>query len=95
MMPNNYLKKIKILIIDDLGAEMVSKWSLNEIFFPLLDYRYEKKLFTIFTSNYSVENLKKLWLKCGIDSVSINRLVSRIKGMCVEYELIGKDRRSM
>jgi DNA replication protein DnaC len=25
MMPNNYLKKIKILIIDDLGAEMVSK----------------------------------------------------------------------
>ncbi|TVY12268.1 ATP-binding protein [Candidatus Phytoplasma pini] len=54
----NYLKKISCLILDDLGAENMSTFFRDEIFFPFLKYRYENKLLTFFSSNLSLKDLK-------------------------------------
>ncbi|WP_368486652.1 hypothetical protein [Spiroplasma sp. DGKH1] len=86
------LQETEILIIDDIGYETPSNWMLSEILLPILDYRFNNKLFTCFTSNFSITELEKYWLK-KCDSQSINRCLSRIRGMCSEKELVGEDKR--
>ncbi|UZQ30512.1 MAG: hypothetical protein OHM56_02990 [Spiroplasma phoeniceum] len=86
------LQEIEILVIDDLGCETPSNWMLSEVLLPILDYRFNNKLFTCFTSNFSITELEKYWLKkCDIQS--INRCLSRIRGVCSEKELVGEDKR--
>lgn len=50
------IRNIKVLILDDIGAERPSAW-VNEVFFGILNTRMEKKLITIFTSNVEIEHL--------------------------------------
>ncbi len=50
------LKNVNILIIDDIGTERPTAW-VEEIFFSILNGRYEKKKVTIFTSNCQIEEL--------------------------------------
>ena len=54
----NYVKKVPLLLIDDLGAESVTPWARDEILCPLLQYRMDEKLPTFFTSNLNLENLE-------------------------------------
>ena len=46
-----------VVIFDDIGAEYISPWTLNEILFPILDARMEQKKKTYFTSNYQWSEL--------------------------------------
>ena len=46
------LKDVEILIIDDFGAEKNSAW-INDKFYQIVNYRYINKLVTIYTSNYT------------------------------------------
>jgi len=62
------------LVIDDIGAEHRSPWFRNEVLMPLLQHRLAYKKLTIFTSNYSIEDLTILY---G-DSVDTRRLTTRI-----------------
>ena len=62
----NELKKTKLLIIDDLGKEKTSDW-VNEIFYSIINYRYENYLPVIVTSNLT---LKELAEKMGEATVS-------------------------
>lgn len=72
-----------IMIIDDLGVEKPTEWVL-ETFYNLINTRYEHKLPTIFTTNYSVEEIEK---RLG------DRLASRLVEMCTIIRLEGNDRR--
>lgn len=72
-----------VLIIDDLGAEKITDWTL-ETFYTLINTRYEHKRFTIFTSNYNVEEIAG---RLG------DRIASRIVEMCDVMKLDGKDKR--
>ena len=74
---------IDILLLDDLGAEKVTEWSLQTLYI-ILNERYENEKTTIITSNYSLEKLKEF---VG------ERIVSRIAEMCLLTNLAGKDRR--
>ena len=52
----NDFKNIDILIIDDIGSERASEW-VNEMFYNIINDRMTSKKVTIFTSNYSIEEL--------------------------------------
>ena len=45
-----------VLIVDDLGARSGQQW-MDEKFFMIVDARYQQKKVTIFTSNYSIDDL--------------------------------------
>lgn len=51
------IKNASLLILDDIGAETKKDWADAELF-DLIDYRYGKRLLTLFTSNLSVEKLE-------------------------------------
>lgn len=78
------LADVDVLVIDDFGIQRDSEWE-QETLYNLVDARYEKQRFTIFTSNNNpAESMKDL---------SNGRILSRIREMCRIIELSGRDRR--
>ncbi|MCR8612976.1 MAG: ATP-binding protein [Mycoplasma sp.] len=91
------LKKSSVLVLDDIGAETISEWFRDEVLFSILSFRMENKLKTIFTSNYSMNELSKKEAftsnKKFVDYEKSNRLMERIKALSVEVEITGKNLR--
>lgn len=77
------LKKCKLLIIDDIGAERSSEW-VNERLLSIINTRIMSGLSTVYTSNISLEELGK---RMG------DRIRSRIVGSTEEAHFTGKDKR--
>lgn len=90
-----YIKKIPLLLFDDIGAENCSNWSRDEVLGPILQYRMENHLPTFFTSNLSVEELEDALsvTSSGVDKLKARRIVERIKQLTVSQELVSKNRR--
>lgn len=80
-----------LLVIDDLGAEKVTAWTL-ETLYTIIDKRYEEKWVTVITSNYSLDQLQARLAIDG-DTETSDRICSRIAGMCEVVKLGGEDRR--
>ncbi len=72
-----------LLVIDDLGAEKTTEFSLQTLYI-ILNRRYNEQLQTIITSNLSIDEIRD---KFG------DRIASRIAGMCKIIKLQGKDKR--
>lgn len=51
------IKRVDVLILDDIGTERQNPW-VNEVFFNILNGRMESKRVTIFTSNAKIEDLE-------------------------------------
>jgi len=72
------------LILDDIGAEKVSDWTLQSLSI-IINNRYEYLKPTIFTSNFNLDQLA--------DKLGDDRIPSRIFGMCYVYHMKNMDRR--
>lgn len=55
------LKKCEVMVIDDFGNEYKSEYVRDQIVMPLLSERSRAGLKTYFTSQYSVDEIKKLY----------------------------------
>ncbi len=91
----NYIKKVPLLLLDDIGAENCSAWSRDEVLGPILQYRMDSHLPTFFTSNLTLEELETslAMTSSGVDKVKARRIVERIKQLTTDLELISKNRR--
>jgi DNA replication protein DnaC len=95
--PNQYQKEIEkdiidlysnasLLVLDDLGTELTTDWAYFTLYL-IVDNRYNNMLPTIFTSNFSLEQL--------VGKFVDERLVSRIMEMCTKKgvrRIGGKDK---
>ncbi len=90
------MKRIPLLLIDDIGAEYNNSWSRDEILCPLLQYRMDEQLPTFFTSNFSIDQLEEHLAnsKVGVESVKAARIKARIKQLSEELEMISKNLRN-
>lgn len=78
-----------LLVLDELGAERVTDWTLDIIFY-VLNERYMNKRLTLITTNYLLES--------GPDDQPLEerigkRLISRLCEMCTIVPLDGEDYR--
>ena len=91
----NYIKKVPLLLLDDIGAENCSAWARDEVLGPILQYRMDSHLPTFFTSNLTLEELETslAMTSSGVDKVKARRIVERIKQLTTDLELISKNRR--
>ena len=80
-------ERYELLALDDLGVERPTEWAM-ETLTGLIDARVAEGLPTVFTSNYSLGQLRERW--GGMQGA---RIVSRIGGACERVELAGADRR--
>lgn len=89
------IKKSPLLLLDDIGAEVVTEWSRDEILGPILQYRMQEKLPTFFTSNLSLIELEEhlSMTKGNVDQVKARRIMERIKQLTEEVEMVSKNLR--
>lgn len=71
-------KATDLLIIDDLGKEQCSDWSMTTLY-AILNDRYEDMKPTIVTTNYSADDLVKALTPRGYDDSKIVAIISRLK----------------
>lgn len=69
------LKKVEVLIMDDIGTEKLTGWT-NEIMYQIINDRMINKLVTIFTSNVHISKLKH-----------DERILSRIEKMAIPIQM--------
>ena len=89
------IKKVPLLLIDDIGAENITAWNRDEILCPLLQYRMDENLTTFFTSNLTLEELEEHLAvsKSGVENVKAGRIIARIKQLTEPKEMISKNLR--
>ena len=89
------VKNTPFLVLDDLGAEKMTEW-VGEQLFCIVNHRYNERLQTVVTSNYSPTEIIGHMAtvdKRGnvIDDMQGQRIMSRIYGMCERVEIKGAD----
>ncbi|AKX33831.1 primosomal protein DnaI [Spiroplasma litorale] len=101
---NNFFDKccdVDVLILDDIGGEVVSDWSRDELLFGILNYRMENKLTTHFSSNFSIKELEDNYLnqklktsdQKSFDKIKTLRFTERIKGSAYAVNIKGSNKR--
>ena len=90
------IKKVPLLLIDDIGAEKLTDWARDEILGSILQYRMDFKLATFFTSNLNINELENHLqiTNSSSDKIKARRILERIKYLTDEVILIGVNRRS-
>lgn len=91
----NYIKKVELLLLDDIGAETLTEWSRDEILGTILQYRMEENLPTFFTSNLTMKELENHLsiTSKDIDQVKARRIIERIKQLTLDMTLISENKR--
>jgi primosomal protein DnaI len=90
-----FIKKVEILLIDDIGAETMTEWSRDEVLGTILQYRMQEGLTTFFTSNLSIKDLEEHFSisSKGVEKVKAKRIIERIKQLTVEMTMVGVNKR--
>ena len=90
------IRKVDLLLIDDIGAEKLTDWARDEILGSILQYRMDFNLPTFFTSNLTIEELENHLqiTNTSADKIKARRIVERIKFLSDEVSLVGVNRRS-
>lgn len=91
----DFIKRVPLLLLDDIGAENTTAWSRDEVLGPILQYRMEAHLPTFFTSNLRLEELEKNLSSttCGIDKIKAKRIIERIEQLTETMKLVSSNRR--
>lgn len=70
------LSNADLLVLDDLGVEQSTDWSVTKIY-NIIDSRYRNKLPLIVTTNFSIDELKEMYAE---------RTVDRLLEMCTPIQ---------
>lgn len=89
---NSYIN-CSLLIIDDLGKEKPSEWTLEKLY-QVLNARYEDNKPIIITTNYSMDKLIER-LTVNNNNETAEATVSRIYEMCQGINMQGNDYRKL
>lgn len=76
-----YLQKVDVLIIDDLGTEMINSFVVSALF-ELINARLGKNLSTVISTNLSLDEILQQYSE---------RILSRIAGHYLILQLTGRD----
>lgn len=86
----DYVKKVPLLLLDDIGAETTTEWSRDEVLGTILQYRMEESLPTFFTSNLTLNELEQHLSTTNreVDVVKSRRIMERIKQLTDNITMI-------
>ena len=73
---------VPVLIIDDFGHEYKNDFTRDAIVNEIITTRCNKKLFTIFTSNFSLDEIEVLYSTSNSGAIMAKQIVKTIRAMC-------------
>lgn len=91
------VKKAPILMLDDIGAEVMSSWTRDEVLGTILQFRMHEHLPTFFTSNFNLKELEHhlTYSQRGEEEkMKAARMIERIKSLAEPIKVDGYNRRS-
>lgn len=71
-------KRADLLILDDLGKEQCSDWSISTLY-GIINDRYEDMMPTIVTTNYNANGLIEALTPRGSDNLKARAIISRLR----------------
>jgi DNA replication protein DnaC len=74
-------ERVPLLIIDDLGKEKPSEWTLATLY-AIIDGRYERAMPLITTTNYNAKGLIERLTPPGTDKTTATAIIDRLAEMC-------------
>lgn len=83
-------KSVALLIVDDLGKEQCSDWSMSTLY-SILNDRYEDMKPTIVTTNYNADALINALTPKGFDNTKIVAIISRLRETSTVMTMAWKD----
>ncbi|WP_273478759.1 ATP-binding protein [Ignavigranum ruoffiae] len=90
----NYLMKTEVLILDDLGTEKATSFTIKRILYPLMKYRGEYNKPTFITSNLTKDDY---WIHLNntgeLSRIDIGRLKEQTDVLMTEMQMGGRNRR--
>ena len=91
----DYIKRVPLLLLDDIGAEYLTPWARDEILGTIIKYRMDEDLTTFFTSNLNLKQLEEHFSMTpnGKEEIKARRMIERIKDLTNEFELVGESNR--
>ncbi|MFC6170661.1 primosomal protein DnaI [Loigolactobacillus jiayinensis] len=91
------IKRSRILMIDDIGADSMSSWIRDDVLGVVLQYRMQEELATFFSSNFSMQQLEHEHLSVTQrgeqEPLKAKRIMERVRFLSREVELLGQNRR--
>ena len=90
------LKKVDVLMLDDLGGENNTAFVRDEILGPILQYRMNEELPVFATSNYNFLQLVEHFADTSLetDKLKAGRILQRIQYLMNPVELVDLDYRN-
>ena len=73
---------VPVLVIDDFGREFKNDFIRDAIVNEIITTRCNKKLFTIFTSNFSLDDIEVLYSTTNAGAIMSKQIVKTIRAMC-------------
>jgi DNA replication protein DnaC len=86
-------KQVDLLIIDDLGKEQCTDWSMSTLY-SILNDRYEDMKPTIITTNFNEDTLIRNLTPKGYDNTKIVAIISRLREVSTVLTMAWEDYRS-
>lgn len=94
----DYIKKVPLLILDDIGAETISAWIRDDVLGTVLQYRMMEKLPTMYTSNWDYDELEQHLAYSqkydAVEGMKAKRIMERIRHLTTPVKVNGTNRRS-
>lgn len=81
---------VPILVLDDFGNEFKTDFIRDAILFPILSTRASKRLLTIFTSDFSIEDIETLYGTSKAGAVRAKQISKLIASMSKEEINLGE-----
>ena len=79
----------QVLIIDDFGSEFKNDFIRDAILMQIIVKRSAKKLFTIFTSDYTIDQIETLYSTNKIAQIQAERIFKIIRNECKKEISLG------
>ncbi|MBY0124041.1 primosomal protein DnaI [Bacillus sp. S/N-304-OC-R1] len=90
------IKKVPVLMLDDIGAETMSSWTRDEVLGPILQFRMLESLPTFFTSNFDFQGLEhhlSYSQRGEEEKMKARRIMERIRYLAEPVMVEGRNRR--
>ena len=91
----NYIRRVELLLIDDIGAETTTPWGRDEILGTILQYRMQQGLATFFTSNFTIKELEEHFSLSNnsLEKVKARRIIERVKQLTEVLVMVSENKR--
>ena len=81
---------VPILVLDDFGTEFKTDFVRDAILFPILSTRAGKRLLTIFTTDFNIDEIETLYSNTKAGAIRAKQIAKLIKSMAGEEINLGE-----